>query len=295
MGRESGGGGRGLRRRPNRLREARPGNRSGRLPERPSQCPPADGPSRGRSRATTPPNPSSESTAWNDVARCQVKRANTLYSMGRYTEAVAGYDAAQTAYERHGRETDAARCQAERANTLDSMGRYAEAVAGYDAAQTVYERHGSKSDVAPCHGRRPTRWIRWAGTRGGSRATTPPKPSSRSTAGKTTWPTAMRTGPMYSKRWAGTRRRSRLRRRPNRLLREARPGNRCGRLPGEAGRAALVRMGRSAEAAQTYARPPNLSSGSTAWKLKWPAARWVGPMRSTRWAGLRQCRRTTWL
>ena len=72
-------------------------------------------------------------------------RANALRGLGRFDEALAGYEEARAVYSRFGQEIDAARCAMGRANALSSLGRFDEASAGFDEARAVYGRHARES------------------------------------------------------------------------------------------------------------------------------------------------------
>ena len=72
-------------------------------------------------------------------------RANTLARLGRFPEALAGYDEARAVYTRFGQEIDAARCTMGRAGALSSLGRFEEASAGFEEARAVYARFSQES------------------------------------------------------------------------------------------------------------------------------------------------------
>ena len=71
--------------------------------------------------------------------------ADTLASLGRFEEALAGYDEARAVYTRFGQEIEAARCTMHRAAALSSLGRFDEASAGFDEARAVYARFRQES------------------------------------------------------------------------------------------------------------------------------------------------------
>ena len=66
-------------------------------------------------------------------------RALSLQSLGRYQEAVHGYDEILLLFHKHGLPASVARCLTNRALSLQSQGRIHEALCGYDEAMLLFQ------------------------------------------------------------------------------------------------------------------------------------------------------------
>ena len=71
-----------------------------------------------------------------------------LSSLGRFQEALAGFEAAQSILMDFGDEVDVARCTMGSANSCRGLGRSREALAGYEDAEAVSVRFGQTTEAA---------------------------------------------------------------------------------------------------------------------------------------------------
>jgi tetratricopeptide (TPR) repeat protein len=84
------------------------------------------------------------------VGRCLMNRAVVLRELDRYEEAQAGYEDARVIFARFDQQIDVANCLMNRAISLRNLGRHEEALAGYEEAQAIYARFNRQVSVGRC-------------------------------------------------------------------------------------------------------------------------------------------------